>query len=109
MPTDPTRRIYNPTNLGTYIFKDEEIRMGHAAWIRRDIRKKLVNWSAKNHFKKELIDQAVERWENWKGPEEPAIMLFNVPNYNVKVKKLEKKIHKFEVPWFKNGKWEYKK
>ena len=97
-PTDPTRRITNPSNIGTYIFKDEEIRMGHAAWIRRDIRKKLVNWSAKNHFDKDLIDKAVERWENWKEGEE-AIMLFNVPEHNVKVNKLETKIHKFDVPW----------
>jgi len=97
-PTDPTRRINNPSNLGTYIFEDSELRMGHAAWIRRDIRKKLENWSAKNHFKKELIDDAVERWENWKEGDN-AIMLFNVPDNNVKVKKLEKKIHKFDVPW----------
>lgn len=102
-PTDPTRRIYNPTNLGTHIFADEVLRMGHAAWIRRDIRKKLINWSAKNHFKKELIDQCVERWENWKEGED-AIMLFNVPNHHVKVKKLDTKIHKFEVPWEKEKK-----
>lgn len=108
-PTDPTRRILNPSNLGTYVFPDEIIRMGHAAWIRKDIRKKLVNWSAKNHFKKELIDEAVKRWENWKGPEEPAIMLFNVPEHNVKVKKLDKKIHNFEVPWLKDGCWKYEK
>jgi len=97
-PTDPTRRINNPSNLGTYIFPDETLRMGHAAWIRRDIRKKLVNWSAKNHFKKELIEKAVKRWENWKEGDE-AIMLFNVPEHNVQVRKLETKIHKFDVPW----------
>lgn len=102
-PTDPTRRILNPSNLGTYIFPDEDIRMGHAAWIRRDIRRKLVNWSAKNHFKKELIDQAVERWENWKEGDK-AIMLFNVPDHNVKVRKLDVKIHKFNVPWLIEGK-----
>ena len=102
-PTDPTRRILNPHNLGTYIFPDEEIRMGHAAWIRRDIRKKLVNWSAKNHFDKSLIDKAVERWENWKEGDE-AIMLFNVPEHNVKVRKLDTKIHKFDVPWLSEGK-----
>lgn len=102
-PTDPTRRINNPSNLGTYIFEDNEIRMGHAAWIRRDIRKKLVNWSAKNHFPKELINEAVKRWENWKEGDN-AIMLFNVPENNVKVKKLEMKIHKFEVPWLKENK-----
>ena len=108
-PTDPTRRINNPSNLGTYIFTDDELRMGHAAWVRRDIRKKLVNWSAKNHFDENLINKAVERWETWKGPEEPAIMLFNVPEHSVRVKKLDKKIHKFDVPWLLNGKWEYKK
>jgi len=102
-PTDPTRRINNTSKLGEYVFEDNQIRMGHAAWIRRDIRKKLVNWSAKNHFKDELIDDAVKRWENWKEGED-AIMLFNVPENSVKVKKLEKKIHKFEVPWLKiNG------
>jgi hypothetical protein len=97
-PTDPTRRIFNPMNLGTYLFPDEVIRMGHAAWVRRSIRKKLENWSAKNHFPKELIDKAVERWENWQEGEN-AIMLFNVPDNNVMVRKLETKIHKFEVPW----------
>jgi len=102
-PTDPTRRILNPSNLGTYVFPDEDIRMGHAAWIRKDIRKKLVNWSAKNHFKPELIDRAVKRWENWKEGDD-AIMLFNVPDNNVKVKKLETKIHKFDVPWMLNEK-----
>lgn len=102
-PTDPTRRILNPSNLGTYVFPDEVIRMGHAAWIRRDIRKKLVNWSAKNHFPKELINKAVERWENWKEGE-GAIMLFNVPENNVDVRKLDVKIHKFEVPWLKEKK-----
>ena len=102
-PTDPTRRVMNPSNLGTYVFPDEVIRMGHAAWIRRDIRKKLVNWSAKNHFPKELINKAVERWENWKEGDN-AIMLFNVPENNVDVRKLDVKIHKFEVPWLKEKK-----
>lgn len=102
-PTDPTRRILNPMNIGTYLFPDEVIRMGHGAWIRRDIRKKLENWSAKDHFPKELIDKAVERWENWKEGDN-AIMLFNVPENNVYVRKLEVKIHKFEVPWLKKEK-----
>lgn len=97
-PTDPTRRIHNPFNLGTYVFPDETIRMGHAAWIRKDIRKKLVNWSAKNHFEKQLIDKAVKRWENWKEGDD-AIMLFNVPDNSVRVNKLNIKIHKFDVPW----------
>jgi hypothetical protein len=104
-PTDPTRRINNPLNIGTYVFEDEEIRMGHAAWIRRDIRKKLVNWSAKNHFSKQVLEDAVKRWENWKEGDN-AIMLFNVPDYNVYVRKLDTKIHKFEVPWLQEQKKE---
>jgi hypothetical protein len=97
-PTDPTRRILNPINIGTYLFPDEVIRMGHAAWCRRDIRKKLENWSAKDHFPKELIDKAVERWETWKEGQD-AIMLFNVPENSVRVNRLTTKIHKFKVPW----------
>ena len=101
-PTDPTRRVFNPYNIGTYVFEDHEIRMQHLAWIRRDIRKKLVNWSAKNHFKKELIDQAVERWENWKEGD-PAIMLFNVPENSVQVKRLEKRITDIHIPWIEDN------
>ena len=97
-PTDPTRRISNQSNIGTYIFPDEIIRMQHLAWIRRDIRKKLVNWSAKNHFPKELIDKAVERWENWRDGDQ-AIMLFNVPNNCVETKRLNKRITSIKIPW----------
>jgi hypothetical protein len=96
--TDPTRRINNPHNLGLYLFPDEVIRMQHLAWVRKDIRKKLVNWSAKNFFEKELIEKAVERYENWKEGQD-AIMLFNVPDKSVKVNKLEKRITKIHVPW----------
>ena len=97
-PTDPTRRINNPLNIGTYLFTDQEIRMAHAAWIRKDIRKKLENWSAKNYFEKELIDKAVERWENWKEGDK-AVMLFNVPENQVVVKKIEKRFFNIEIPW----------
>lgn len=97
-PTDPTRRIFNPMNLGTYLFPDDVIRMGHCAWVRQNIRKKLENWSAKDHFDKSLIEKAVQRYETWQEGQD-AIMLFNVPNNSVMVRKLETKIHKFEVPW----------
>lgn len=102
-PTDPTRRILNPMNIGTYIFPDEVIRMAHGAWIRKNIRKKLENWSAKDHFDTSLIDKAVMQYENWKEGDN-AIMLFKVPSNEVYIRKLDKKIHKFEVPWLKNKK-----
>jgi hypothetical protein len=108
-PTDPTRRIFNPLNLGTYLFEDNDIRMVHLAWVRKSIRKKLENWSAKNHFPKELIDKAVERWENWKEGE-PAIMLFNVPDNAVGVRKLEQRISPIHIPWVEEemNKWKIK-
>ena len=106
-PTDPTRRIKNPNNLGTYIFEDKEIRMNHLAWIRKDIRKKLVNWSAKNHFKDSLIDKAVERWENWK-EDEPAIMLFNVPGNEVRVKRLDPRLTDVKIDWVEEAMMSWK-
>ena len=97
-PTDPTRRIHNPSNIGTYIFPDNTIRMQHLAWVRKNIRKKLINWSAKNHFPKELIDKAVVRWENWKEGEK-AIMLFNTPENSVNVNKLDKRLTNIKINW----------
>ena len=97
-PTDPTRRIYNPLNIGTYIFEDEIIRMQHFAWIRKNIRKKLENWSAKDHFTPDLINKAVKQYENWKEGD-PAIMLFNVPDNSVFVRKLDVRITGIQVPW----------
>jgi len=97
-PTDPTRRIFNPMNIGTYVFPDEVIRMHHCAWIRKDIRKKLINWSAKNHFEDSLIDRAVTQYNNWKEGD-PAVMLFNVTGNEVYVKKLEKRLTSIKIPW----------
>jgi len=97
-PTDPTRRINNPLNIGTYLFRNDEIIMHHCSWIRKDIRTKLENWSAKNYFEKELIDKSVERWENWK-ENDPAVMLFNVPSNEVTVKKIEKRMIDINIPW----------
>lgn len=95
-PTDPTRRYNNPLNLGTYVFEDNEIRMAHAAWIRKDIRKKLTNWSANTYFTSELLEQCVKVFNNWKEGDD-AQMLFNVPGNKVHVRRLETPIHKFRV------------
>ena len=74
------------------------------------IRKKLENWSAKNHFNKELIEKAVKQFNNWKEGD-PAIMLFNVPDNSVYVKKLEKRIRKnqFDFEDFKTQLQQIKK
>ena len=81
--------------------------MVHCAWIRKDIRKKLVNWSAKNYFPKELIDKAVERWENFKEGDE-AIMLFNTPGNSVLTKKLDKRLTNIQIPWIEEQMNEWK-
>jgi hypothetical protein len=97
-PTDPTRRILNPLNIGTYVFEDDEIRMQHLAWVRKNIRKKLENWSAKDHFDQNLINKAVKQYENWHEGD-PAIMLFNVPENSVFVRKLGTRITGIQIPW----------
>jgi hypothetical protein len=107
-PTDPTRRILNPLNIGTYLFEDEEIRMQHLAWVRKNIRKKLENWSAKDHFDQNLINKAVKQFENWHEGD-PAIMLFNVPENSVYVRKLENRITGIKIPWVEEEMERWKK
>jgi hypothetical protein len=101
-PTDPTRRVHSPTGLGCHTF-ESGITMAHAAWVRKDIRKKLENWSAKDFFPKELITKAVNVYENWKenpdGSCPNITMLFNVPGNECYVRKLDKPIHNIHVPW----------
>jgi hypothetical protein len=72
--------------------------MQHFARIRKNIRKKLENWSAKDHFTPDLINKAVKQYENWKEGD-PAIMLFNVPDNSVFVRKLDVRITGIQVPW----------
>jgi hypothetical protein len=107
MPSDPTRRINNPTNIGTKVFDDSEIRMIHLAWVRKNIRKKLENWSAKNFFDKSLVDAAVERYENYKEGDD-AKLLFNVPGNSVNVRKLNTRMTSIKIEWVENRMNEWK-
>jgi len=97
-PSDPTRRLFDPYGFATKVFTGDKLMMHHAAWIRKDIRKKLENWSAKDNFKPELITEAEARWNNWTEGDD-AIMLFMTPENKVYVKKLETPLCKFKVPW----------
>ena len=96
-PSDPTRRVNNPWNISSYVFEPEEIRMHHLSWCRKDIRKKLANWSAKNHFSDEVLQRAVDTWENWKEGDD-ATLLFNVPKNEVKICKLEQRLCGIQIP-----------
>ncbi len=101
--SDPTRRINNPTRIGTYIFEDDRILMCHCSWIKKDIRKKLENWSANTYFTKEDREIAIERYETWQEGMK-AKLLFNVPNKELIVKKLDKRIHNIDILWMDNKK-----
>jgi len=80
------------------VFKNDVVMMNHLAWVRKDIRKKLKNWSANNHFTDVQIEAAINKWENWKEGE-PAVLLFNTPENKVNVKKLEKRWINVKIPW----------
>lgn len=89
LPSDPTRRVKKPINVNNFIFKWKDIKMHHFSWIRKDIRKKINNWSAKKYFDESLIDKAVESFKNWNGDPTTTI-LFHTPGNKVSVGELPK-------------------
>lgn len=93
-PSDPTRRYLIPYNdeCGKFhIFNWNTIHMNHFSWIRLNIEKKLESWSSKKYFEniEGLKDAILNRYYNYRDGEN-AIIMFNVPNYEACVKKLNK-------------------
>lgn len=86
--SDPTRRTNILYNVGVKVLDYNLIKMHHFSWIRKNIRKKLENWSAKKHFSSELIEKCIHQFEKWKDGQ-PAIMMFNVPDNKVKIAKFK--------------------
>jgi hypothetical protein len=62
--TDPTRRTNNEKHK---IFTRGEIEMHHLSFVRKDIRKKLMNSSSRQYFK-DRIDEVSNYYQNWKYP-----------------------------------------
>ena len=62
---DSTRKMSNRVN--PIILERKDIEMHHGSYIRTDIRKKLINSSAKNKYFKE-IDKIVNHYNNWAFP-----------------------------------------
>jgi|GEM_PF-1112176 len=56
-PSDPTRRM--DTDF-TMTFSKEFVTMHHWSWIRSDIRKKINNWSSRDFFPKQEIDEMID-------------------------------------------------
>ena len=98
VPTDPTRRIKNYYKIGEEVLDNDLIIMHHASWIRKNIESKLNNWSAKKIFDSKLIKKAIKRFQVWQYPMD-AILLFNVPENKVQVKKLKERLIKINLPF----------
>lgn len=91
-PSDPTRRYeIKEKGIQYAIFNFTTIKMHHLSWIRKDIRKKIDNWSSKKYFENEvgLRERIIERYENYKEGQN-AIIMFRVPKNEVIVNRLPK-------------------
>ena len=91
-PSDPTRRYFlDNSNKSYHILPFKMIKMHHLSWIRKDIERKIDSWSSKQLFSNVvgLREAALERYYNYKEGQN-AIILFNVPFYQVIVNKLNK-------------------
>lgn len=87
-PSDPTRRVHKPLDVENYIFDWNDIKMHHMSWIRKNIRKKIENWSAKKFFANDVIEKSVEEFNNFHPDKDYAYLLFNVPQHRVSICKL---------------------
>lgn len=91
-PSDPTRRYLIDDNRGIYHILDYNIiKMHHLSWIRKDITRKIDSWSSKQLFDNVggLRESIINRYTNYKEGQN-AIIMFNVPYYQVIVNKLPK-------------------
>ena len=63
--------------------------MHHLSWIRQDICSKIDNWSSRKYFDDAvgLRDRIIDRYNNYQEGQN-AIIMFNVPNYEVVVNRL---------------------
>ena len=94
-PSDPTRRYFIPDDdvcKQFHVFNWQHLQMHHFSWIRKSIEKKLDAWSSKKYFDNVpgLRESSLERYINYRDGQN-AIILFNVPEYQVCVNKLPKK------------------
>lgn len=90
--SDPTRRYYiDGENKIYHIIPYSVVKMHHLSWIRKNIEKKLDGWSAKKYFEnvKGLREAILTRYYHYQDGQN-AIIMFNVPLYQVVVNKLPK-------------------
>lgn len=61
-PSDPTRRIQSADAM---VFGKEVVTMTHWSWIRDDIRGKIMNWSALDHFSQKEAEEMIDCYEKF--------------------------------------------
>ncbi|MEG1363714.1 MAG: hypothetical protein RSC92_04725 [Clostridia bacterium] len=94
--TDPTRRYEITENKESDLkvvkmLSSDVIMMHHASWIRKDIRKKLENWSAKSYFTQQDIENAVDCYNNFNSNSTRyAKMLFFSKDYELPIEKIDR-------------------
>ena len=91
-PSDPTRRyLLDGKNKVYHLLSYNTIKMHHLSWIRKDIIRKIDSWSSKQLFNnvKGLREAVINRYTNYIEGQN-AIIMFNVPFYQVIVNKLPK-------------------
>lgn len=90
-PSDPTRRYAMKNDKVYHILGYQMIKMHHLSWIRKDMKRKISNWSARQLFDgiAGLHDAILDRYNNYTDGQN-AIIMFNVPFYEVTVQKLPK-------------------
>lgn len=94
MASDPTRRYQITMSDGQkkefQLLNWNTVHMHHLSWIRKNIEKKLDNWSAKRYFEnvEGLRERILDRYYNWEVGLN-AYLMFNVPENQVIVQKLE--------------------
>jgi hypothetical protein len=64
--TDPSRRLFDQSK--PVVFKRETIEMHHGSYIRKDIKTKLINSSAKLNYEKD-IDALTKHYNSWSYPQ----------------------------------------
>jgi len=85
-PIDPTRTLADK-GLKTAALPSWLVQMHHAAWIRKDIRKKLSVWSNKSLYTKALLQETLQRWDTWEEGQD-AIMLFKALGNQIPIKRV---------------------
>ncbi len=91
-PSDPTRRYEIKKDGERYFLMNFNIvKMHHLSWIRQDIKSKIDNWSSRKYFDHAvgLRERILDRYENYRDGQN-AIIMFNTPNYEVVVNKLDR-------------------